>query len=471
MIPERTEYNLKHKSVVALKMGRLQTVSRLPVIPGDTFMGKIGILSRLSPFKKVLLADLQYDAYTFYCPMRDYYEGLGLDSVNVWRRFILDQGRTTNLNAYLNSTDQRRPFLKLTQGTYRRDIPWSYYRFHEGFFEDPDFNAARLFGSNAAPLVKKCKKTGRDSFTESSLDPNLGTSAGEENPVAWYGEKVSKLKTIYTSLRKEPLGDKPTASLEVSSGNVELDMTRLGYEAQKNRRETIQNTYNRRANLQSFYQSVYGTKPRDWNDAFPELVAHQRANARISDVISQGDERLGEKVSHGVAYFELNMPPRFFAEHGWLWTVVVMRTEPFFPDQRYLEDSLVDYWGVTRDPIGFGLGEALLTRGRIDGSKNSSTAGIGYTPHHEELRRVPHWLHPLFTKDENEFVLERPHGNSWENYIQEEPDNLSDNWFDDTTYGHAQLDCNIQMRARRIIPPATSEIFQDVQLKSGMGVI
>ena len=158
MIPERTEYNLQHKSVVALKMGRLQTVSRLPVIPGDTFMGKIGILSRLSPFKKVLLADLQYDAYTFYCPMRDYYEGLGLDSVNVWRRFILDQGRTTNLGAYLNTTAQRRPFLKLTQGTYRRDIPRSYYRFHEGFFEDPDFQRGEVIREQCCTISEEVQK-------------------------------------------------------------------------------------------------------------------------------------------------------------------------------------------------------------------------------------------------------------------------------------------------------------------------
>ena len=70
MIPERNEYNLSHKSVSTLKLGRLQTITRLAVLPADTFMGKVAILARVSPFERVLLADLTYDIYAFYQPWR-----------------------------------------------------------------------------------------------------------------------------------------------------------------------------------------------------------------------------------------------------------------------------------------------------------------------------------------------------------------------------------------------------------------
>ena len=311
MIPERNEYNLSHKSVSTLKLGRLQTITRLAVLPADTFMGKVGILARVSPFERVLLADLTYDIYAFFQPWRDYYEGFDLSTTNRWKRFILDQGRTGNssLSTFVdsNSSDRRYPYLQISGGSFRKDIPWTYYRMLETAFEHPDVGAHLMLNQPNAPYVKNMPKTGRDADTEASVDPFSVVTP--DKPTRWWGERVMKPRTLYTSLRKFRLGVRPQKALTVSAGKVTVDLATLGFEGMKARRLTQQNVVNRRANLQTFLNSVYGVAPRDWNSAIPELLAHQRGKARVSDVISQGDDRLGQKVSHAVAYLELDIPP------------------------------------------------------------------------------------------------------------------------------------------------------------------
>lgn len=403
MIPERYGYDLSHKSVIPLNIGRLGSIARLAVLPADSFSGQVNVVARVSPMHRYLLTDLTYDIYWFFTPWRDYYEGKDLNSANAWKRFILSQGRnagTSGLQRFLfnNDADRRYPYLMIGGGAFRHDIPWSYDRMYECFFEHPDISAHNMFGSPSAPLVKNYPKTGRDADTEASITPVLDT----DKDLRWYGRRIMKLRTFETSLRQFKLSSSPTYAIQ---GN-QIDLARLGYEGQKERRVAQQNLQNRRANLQSFMSQVFGVAPRDWNSAIPELLASERATARVSDVISQGDDRLGQKVSHAVAYFELRLPERTFMEHGWLWCVASLRSQPFFRDRGYVLDWNTNYEGLSGDQLFRGLGEGTFTRSMLMRSAGENTT-LGYLPHYEEYRQHPNWVHPMFTEEQNTFLFDR----------------------------------------------------------------
>ena len=69
----RNKYDLSHYSHNAGKMGRLQTISRIPVIAGDSFEVDMQGVFRLSPLRRNLTVDAHVDLFAFFVPHRHIY--------------------------------------------------------------------------------------------------------------------------------------------------------------------------------------------------------------------------------------------------------------------------------------------------------------------------------------------------------------------------------------------------------------
>ena len=69
----RTPHDLSHLVFSCGKMGRLQTLSCVPVMAGDSFEQDLVGSFRLSPMRRGLAVDSMVDIFTFYVPHRHIY--------------------------------------------------------------------------------------------------------------------------------------------------------------------------------------------------------------------------------------------------------------------------------------------------------------------------------------------------------------------------------------------------------------
>ena len=79
---KRTRYDLGHFSFSCGQVGRLQTLSFIPVVAGDSVGINLEGVFRLSPLRRNLTVDIMVDLFAFFVPYRHVY---GQD----WIDFIL----------------------------------------------------------------------------------------------------------------------------------------------------------------------------------------------------------------------------------------------------------------------------------------------------------------------------------------------------------------------------------------------
>src|SRR5437879_13487849 len=86
---ERMPHDLSHLGFLAGQIGRLITISSIPVIAGDSFeMDAVGAL-RLSPLRRGLAVDSPVDIFTFYVPHSLVYGERGTELLKVWDNAVV----------------------------------------------------------------------------------------------------------------------------------------------------------------------------------------------------------------------------------------------------------------------------------------------------------------------------------------------------------------------------------------------
>lgn len=72
----RNSYDLSHYAHVMGRLGRLQTITCLPVLPGDSVEMNISGLIRFTPMRRETVQETQVDICAFYVPSRHVYPTL-----------------------------------------------------------------------------------------------------------------------------------------------------------------------------------------------------------------------------------------------------------------------------------------------------------------------------------------------------------------------------------------------------------
>ena len=85
-MPNRNSFDLSHFCFQAGKIGRLQTLSVIPTLPGDSISININGNTRLAGLRRSLITDASMDLFAFYVPHRHVYPGRGEE--NLWLKLI-----------------------------------------------------------------------------------------------------------------------------------------------------------------------------------------------------------------------------------------------------------------------------------------------------------------------------------------------------------------------------------------------
>ena len=71
---KRTKYDLSHLSLQTYKIGRLQTLSQIPVMANDSIKLHMGIIVRQAALRREIVADPIVDIFAFFVPHRHIYD-------------------------------------------------------------------------------------------------------------------------------------------------------------------------------------------------------------------------------------------------------------------------------------------------------------------------------------------------------------------------------------------------------------
>jgi len=390
----RNRYNLSHLAHVVGHIGRLQTISVIPVVAGDSLSINLDGILRLAPTRKEIVSECQIDICAFYVPHRHVYGQDWIDSVS--------QGIQDNVPMPAGpavDADSRDPF---------------YLGIHTC---GATVNAALNYGYNAILnryfMVPTTSSNGYMGGVNYAFYPN-GTTSEAKNTRS-YGARIARLPHI--------LNGAVIVNQSVNAGGFNRSYTEADWGVQIPQDDpapgtalldirdlkSIQSRY-RSIQEQNYFAAFYNdVVAQKWDTKGVNTDADQRPtylgrNTQFisgSDVNGTDDATLGTFIGKTLDRIGFNLPRRLFPEHGNVWIMMVPRFPLVHTREQHplLATAQNDQKLLLADP-GIWAGEPVVA---FDPNIWLS-GGAGWTPdveamqqpYGQEYRYQPNRVHPVF---------------------------------------------------------------------------
>lgn len=314
----RNRFNLSHLAHIVGHIGRLQTISVIPVVAGDSLELDLNGIFRLAPTRKEIVSECQLDICAFYVPHRHVYGEDWNDGVKGGLQDAVPLPAGPAVNA-----DSRDPFylgINTCGATINLALLQGYNRIFNRYFQVP------TTGGNGSGLGVNI-----------NFYPN-GTTSEMVN-FRKYGARAARLPHILNGAIVVNQGANAANVARAYSeadwgvtipqdtpapGTALLDIRDL---------KQIQSRYSSIQEQNYFAQFYNDVVARKWNtsgvntDADPRPTYLGRATQFISgsDVNGTDDATLGSYVGKTLDRVGFRMPRRFFPEHGNVWVMMLPR--------------------------------------------------------------------------------------------------------------------------------------------------
>ena len=324
---KRCFYDLSHFSFLTGRIGRLQTLSVLPVVAGDSFEIMLEGVFRLSPLRRQLVMDCRVDLMAFYVPHRHIYG-------DAWINFIkdgVDESINLPTDAFAQSDVGCLGFnvdVDKSSGfnTLPRWVSRGYTRIWNRYFRHP-------------ASVEE---------SEDAISSSSGSSTDSVNKRK-YGLLCSRIKRPWNT--GMPLSDVSDREVSVTSGKFDiLDLRRV---QARYKTEQVRDWFGQRYN--DLLASTWNSTVNIDADERPELLMRSTKHLSGYDVDGTDDASLGSYSGKAASLLNFSIPRRYFVEHGALWIMCLLR----FPPVHYSElhplcrESNPSYKNIAGDPDVF----------------------------------------------------------------------------------------------------------------------
>jgi len=312
---ERTIEDLGHLCFMVGQVGRLQTLSCIPCLPGDGVeLDFVGAL-RLSPLRRGMAVDSVVDICTFYVPHRHVYG-------DTWNLFI-EQGwdesqtlssETIGAGGFVNS-------LGAGQVGFGVAIP-SWYR----------VGYQQIWNNYYRPPTTVAERS--DALSAWSSDERK------------YGYRVAHLKNLWTALLANNV---TSADYNVSAAGSVVSL--LDIDAQRGYLRTEQEREFFNIRYRDIIASLGGRTTIDVDDR-PELLMRSTFWASGYDVAGTTEVSLGQFSGGVIKSFRHRVPRWFAPEHGNIWTMACLRFPPVHEEENpfFLNNPNPTYAQLAGDP-------------------------------------------------------------------------------------------------------------------------
>jgi len=426
LIPDRGFEDLSHLSNMVGAIGRLQTLSCLPVLPGDGFSQDIVGGLRLSPLRRGMTMDSNVDICTFYVPHRHIYGENWIDFIEQgW-----DESVTLATDQVNTSAQPVTPVNCLGAGSLGAGLTFPLW-YSAGYRE--------IWNQFYRPPTTVAERT--DAVANWTTDERL------------YGFRCAQLKSLWTAMLQN---DVTSSDYNVSTaGNV---LSILDLDAQRGYLKTEQE----RAFFNVRYRDIissFGGRTTIDADVRPDLLMRSTFFASGYDVDGTTEVSLGQYAGRVVQGFRHQVPRWHVPEHGCIWTMMLVRfpvvherENPFFvnnPNPTYAQLAGDPELVATQPPSGLRLSDVF--------SESNDNTVRGYVPFAQWYRTHPNLVHNTFDALNGFPFLTSVPANQSEMVLVEP--NAYDAMFQSNQLRHWQVHCRIGCNVARRLPSARSSLL------------
>lgn len=421
---ERFPWDLSHFSFVCGDIGRLQTLSVIPVTAGDSMSASVNTVVRLSSLRRNLTLDVVVDLFAFFVPHRHVY---GSD----WQDFI-KQGVDETVTLTAGPTDEGARYLGHARRNSGAAMPlWltaGYNRIWNRYFRAPTDTAAILADNYVAALATE-QKTYR------------------------FGKLCGRLKTPWST------GIDATttaADREVASVSV-LDIVDLAQIQARYETEQLRDWFGQR--YRDILGAGWGGGANPDADERPFLLMREKQSLSGYDVDGTDDASLGSFSGKAAGTVSMRVPSRFFQEHGALWLMALLRFPTIFNLERHPLMSLPNptYKEIACDPEIMAAEPPFVEAADRWFAGGSGAQTYGTVPFGQEFRYHPNYVHTEYEALTGfPFVVSHPTTHDAARY---HVDGEYDASFATLQLGQWQMSSHIGCGVKRVVPPPRTSIF------------
>ena len=420
---ERTPHALSHLSFPIGKIGRLQTLSWTPVLPGDGFeLDLVGAL-RLSPLRRAMALDCVIDICSFYVPYRHVY---GDDWVN-----FIEQGNDETVNLPVEAQPNDVTVNCLGVNNLSSSLPkWM----PEGY--------RQIWNHYYRPVTQVTETT--KPVTDWSYEAQS------------HGLRCAQLKSIWSATLKNRIdpSDYNVGSNTDSGSGAQISLLDIEKQLGHLRTEQEREYFNTR--YRDIVSSFGGSTNYSADDR-PELIYRSTFWASGFDINGTDQTSLGQFSGRVVQPFRHRVPRKFIPEHGTVWTLCLVRFPPLCPfENHYLVNHPnPSYAELAGDPeiVGTQPPHKLIQSDVFDTNSNSA---IGYVPFGQHYRYQPPIISKFYEKLKGFPFLDGIPGASTESHLVHA--DRYDAMFQTTQLGHWQVHAKANVTAHRRLPSARTSL-------------
>jgi len=455
----RNKYDLSHLSHRALHIGRIQTLTVIPVEAGASLELSIDGIARLAPTRKEVVSECQVDIVAFHVPHRIVFGQTWIDFINEG----MDEDKTfTGVSVGAGYRDADYLCLPITGATVHRTLVEGMNRIYHNYFAVPSFSV----GPNHSGAL-----TIYDWF------PTTETGAANCRK---YGLLAARLPHVLNGANQQY--DATTGweaqGLEVEDITLVNDNTVAvsGGEFTIQSLAQVQALYETEASrawFGHFYQDImaenWGSKLSgdvDPRNLMPEMLGRSTSMMSGRDIDGTDDATLGTFQGKTLERISFGMPRKHFAEHGFVFVVALMRyplvnTREVHP---LLKNPNPSYLEIAGDPKLLAVQPPLIWNGDA-WLKDTS----GYTPLSNDSVREPYGQWYRFQNNVVHTNFESIPGYPFSQYgtsqLQDflyHSDEEFKNTFQTQQIGQAQIHAQIRCAKYSRVPGVKASIFAGV---------
>lgn len=420
---KRQPFNLSHYKLLSMNMGQLVPVGCVEVLPGDTFNHSTNALVRCNPLVAPPMHPVKAKLHHVYVPTR-----------LVWDEFEVmitggPNGDSAPVHPTINSgagfaVGSLADYLGVPPGVASRDVsalPFrAVARAFNDLFRDQDLDAELVIDTTSGPdtttnINLQYVRWGKDYFTTArpweQKGPSISIPLTGDAPVVTTGAvpTVSQNNAGNFPLRMGAGGQAYVFGSGASStaGDVRFGAT-TGLEADLSSVTAVTVPDLRLALSMQEYEearAMYGSEYVDYlnylgvrsSDARlqrTEYLAGGSQNITFSEVlgtVNNDDTDVGQLGGHGVTVMKSNAYTRFFEEHGFVISFLVVEPVSIYADgcpKMFNRRTKYDYW--QKETQWIGQQEVLNKELYLAGASPEGVFGYGdrYREYREQLSMI-----------------------------------------------------------------------------------
>lgn len=433
-----------------MHVGRLQTLSVIPVLPGDSLQLSIDSIFRLAPTRKEIVSECQFDVFGFYVKHRHRY----LEDWEDWIQGGVDYVPSFFTTIPIADAAHRNPvYLGLNQcgATLPELLPWGYNFIYQRYFAVPSTST---------------NGDGQGGFE--NLDWYPQAEAGADN-TRLYGRLAARLPHIMNGASKvQGLNadgfdvnlDEDDRQVD-TSGNF-LDLASLAQTQARYKSELD------RAFFASFYSDIM---EKTWNqfittdqDNRPELLFREKRFISGTEIAGTDDATLGSFVGKTIDRVTFSTRRKAFTEHGYVWIMALPRYPLIHTDEGHkliqqTNPSYIDMIAERTIVAGQTYQNFAPEQWLTVQQPFTPTAALAEPPV-QHYRFQPNRVHPHFKEIPGYPFTQFSSGDidDYAPYFYHTDEEYADT-FQTSQLGQAQLHALINCTKFSLLPPAITNIY------------